>query len=123
MELNSPRKNPYSDSSRAEESLRKAGYDDWMTILDEETGRLEKNGKTYSPQQLQIDRIVRLEEKEVFMSDERKSRPPEAFYALQTNDGNKAIITEKRNDEGSEVVEAFLRRIDRSDELREDYTA
>lgn len=122
MELNSPRKDPYSNLARAEKALRKKGYTKVITVLDENSAE-DDEGQEYQAGDLQIDQIVRLTRKKVFMGNENELKEPRAVYGLQGENGTKCIIIELLNDENSQVVEEFLRKIDRSDELKESYTS
>lgn len=122
MKLNSPRKDPYSGLSRAEDRLRKQGYVKEFTVMDEDEVQTD-DGKAFKPEDLRIDHIVRIKENKVFLGDENKVPEAKALYALQAQDGTSGIITESIDREEREIIEAFLRQVDRHDDLQESYTS
>ena len=122
MKLNSPRKDPYSGLSRAEDRLRKQGYVKEFTVMDEDEVQTD-DGKAFKPEDLRIDHIVRIKENKVFLGDENKVPEAKALYALQAQDGASGIITESIDREEREIIEAFLRQVDRHDDLQESYTS
>lgn len=122
MELNSPRKDPYSSMSRAEKGLEDEGYNHHFEVMDLNEMK-DEHGQRYQPDEVQIDQIIRLPEKQLVMSGDKYPREPKAIYAINTKKGTKGILKENMNDAGGEVVEAFLRRVDRNDQLKESYTS
>lgn len=122
MKLNSPRRDPYSGLSRAEGQLRKKGYRENFTVMDDNEVQTDA-GETYQSKDLRIDHIVRIKENKVFLGDETKVPEAKALYALQAQDGTSGIVIEYMDREESEVIEAFLRQVDRHDDLQEYYAS
>lgn len=131
MELNSPRKDPYSKFAKAHKDLIKKGYEAEFTVMDEKTLK-DKNGEKYSPDDLRLDHIVRFpdrnkkDERGIYASDVTKQNEledVEAIYALNSKNGVKGLLTESRDEAGSDVVDRFLQNVDRHDSLQENYTA
>lgn len=123
MKLNSPRKDPYSSMSRAEEELKEEGYTSHFTVMNEKQLQ-NKAGHQFQPEEVQLDFVVRLPEKKAFLSNENKSTEPKAIYAINVKDGEKGLVYDPLNKaEESKVIEGFLRNVDRKDRVKEFYTA
>jgi len=122
MKLNSPRRDPYSSFSRAENQLRKKGYIEQLTVMDESEVQTD-DGKAFQASDLRIDHIVHIKEHKVFLGDDNKVPEAKALYALQAKDGTSGIIIENRDRYESEVIQAFLRQVDRHDNLQEYYAS
>lgn len=131
MELNSPRKDPYSTFAMARKELSNKGYDVEFTVMDETTIR-DSEGKEYQPADLTLDHLVRVPNREtqekgsVYAGDvsrQKQHKEVKALYALHAKNGVKGILEEHMNEQGSEVIERFLQNVDRHDALKEYYTA
>lgn len=123
MELNSPRKDPYSTMSRAEKELKEEGYTAQFTVMDHDELQ-NASGKKFGPQEVQLDFVVRLPEKKAFLSNENKVSEPKAIYAINTKDGEKGLVYDPLDKkEESKVIERFLRNVDSKDSVKEFYTS
>jgi hypothetical protein len=122
MKLNSPRKDPYSGFARAERALEKEGYQQELTVIDENTVEAE-NGRRYKPADLVVHQITRIQNKEVYHGDANKESRPKAIFALQGPDNMRGLIKEMMDSEESKIVEGFLQQVNRHDDLQENYTA
>lgn len=131
MELNSPRKDPYSTFAMARKELSKKGYEAEFTVMDETTIR-DSAGNEYQPTDLRMDHLVRVPNREtrekgrVYAGDVAKQRQDtevKALYALNAKNGVKGILEEHMNEQGSDIIDRFLQNVDRHDALKEYYTA
>jgi len=122
MQLNSPRKDPYSEFARAERALEKEGYQQALTVIDENTVEAP-DGRRYKPADLVVHRIIRTQKKEVYHGDANREPRPGAIFALQGPDNMKGLLKESLDSEESKIVEGFLQQVDRHDDLQENYTA
>lgn len=122
MQLNSPRKNPYSSLSHAEDELKEQGYQQELTILTE-TEAKDKSGKVYKPQELQLQKVVRLTNNKAFLREENKSSDPVILYGLQAPNGDKFLVKENRLSKNHEVVQNFVIAVDQKSKLEEFYSA
>ncbi|GEM_PF-1684653 len=122
MELNSPRTNPYSSLERAKDSLKDNGYTLHFTVYDQNTAK-DSDGNKLNASDFVINYLIRLTENKVFLSNENKGKEPVILYGLSASNGSKGIIEEHKNEEGSEIVEAFLRNVDSENSIEEFYSA
>lgn len=122
MDLNSPRKDPYSDFALAERQLEKQGYKNTLTVVDENAAETQE-GQRFKPADLVLHRIFRAQNREVFLGDDKKNPRPKAIFALQGPNNFRGLIKEMMDSEESKIVEGFLQQVDRHDDLQENYTA
>jgi hypothetical protein len=122
MQLNSPRKNPYSSLTHAEDELKEQGYDQKLTILTE-TEAKGKGGKVYKPQDLQLQKVVRLTTNKAFLREEKATSDPVIFYGLQASSGEKFLVKENLLSENHEVAQDFVIAVDQKSKLEEFYSA
>jgi hypothetical protein len=122
MQLNSPRKNPYSSLSHAEDELKEQGYQQKLTIFTE-TEAQNQSGQVFKPKDLQLQKVVRLTSSKVFLSEENKRTQPTILYGLQASSGEKFLIKENRSSENHQVAQNFVIAVDQKSILEEFYSA
>lgn len=120
MELNSPRKDPYSPANKGRETLRDQGYAENFTVKDEKS-IADENGNSYAPDDVMIDQILRFDGQKDWLENKGQRNEEVHLYALNANNGVKGIVERNARDNHRAVIDRFLQQVDRHDNLKENY--
>ncbi len=109
MELQPPRFNPYSTLQQSLDEFGEKGYKDRFDVLSSTSLRTSK-GKEYKPEELAINEIKRIENKE-------NQSQKVVIYAIVSNTGEKGILIDNYGEKGTKEINEFLLKVESKDPL------
>jgi len=113
MELNSPRKNPYPEVSRAEDDLIEKGFKEKFSVKDDHYMN-DTQEHTYSYTDVSIIELYRIADKE-------NNSQSVMVIGLETSNGVKGILKAKYGKDADSTVDEFLRKADAKNSLNKKY--
>ncbi len=113
MELNTPRKDPYSSLSQLEETLNKKGFEQKFSVADEDSAHNEKN-EVFKASEMSIIELHRLK-------DEKNKTESTMVIALEADNGTKGILIAPFGEGSDATVDRFLQNVDAGQELNKKY--
>lgn len=122
MEFRNPHEDPYSAFTQKLEDFQKQGYTTEFKVVDETTLR-DDDENTYAPQDLTLNDIYRYTGSKNWFTTKDHTEAPKAIFALSAKNGVKGYVIDGYGEDSDEVVEQFLRNVDRFDELNGNYTS
>ena len=113
MELNSPRKDPYSSVSQVERDLEKKGFKETFSVKDEHTIH-DADNREYSSDKISIIELHRIVDRE-------NNSQSLMVIGLEAEDGNKGILKTPFGENADETVDRFLQNVDSKSSLNKKY--
>lgn len=108
MNLNSPRKNPYSSVEQAKRNLANKGYETSFSLSSNGKFLEDGNGNKYSADDLSINHVERFTAKE---NESEKS----TLYAVSAKDGRKGVVEDGFGKSISDELNTFMQQVDSHD--------
>ena len=113
MELNNPRKDPYSSLSQVEEDLIKKGFKEKFSVKDEHHVHDEKD-HTYSSDDITIMELHRI-------ADRENNSQSVMVIGMEASDGTKGILKTPYGKDADSTVDRFLQNVDSKNDLNKKY--